>query len=90
MMHRRLPVALTHAAAPEKVTYDHLGERGFLTTWTLAPRDGGTEVRIHTPLNAPPRPLKAYYFNVVRPEWERCYAEAVSALAKTLSTGTGG
>jgi len=84
LMHRRLAMTLTHAMAPTSVDFDHLGKRGFITRWTLTPTEGGTQVRILTPLNAPPKPLKEYFFMNVHPEWKGCYERTLAALATSV------
>jgi uncharacterized protein YndB with AHSA1/START domain len=84
-MHRKLPMTLVHADAPRTIDLDHLGNRGFVTRFTLTPVEGGTNVRIDTPLNAPPWPLDGYYFRVVQPEWQGCYQRALGNLATNVT-----
>lgn len=85
MMHRKLPMTLTHASAPTSIDFDHLGKLGFVTRWSFAESNGGTQVTITTPLNAPPKPLRGYYYKVVQPEWNACYATALANLAHALN-----
>lgn len=85
MMHRKLPMTLTHANAPTSIDFDHLGKLGFITRWTLVESGGGTQVTILSPLNPPPKPLRGYYFTVVQPEWKACYETALVNLAKVLA-----
>jgi hypothetical protein len=82
MMHRKLAVTLVTASAYDRVDFDHLGSRGFVTRWRLASEAGGTRVTIETPLNPPPKPLRGYFYTVVQPEWVRCYEETLATLAK--------
>lgn len=84
-MHRRLAMTLIRADAPRTIDYDHLGPKGFVTRWSLAAVDTGTKVTLLTPLNAPPDPFRDYYFNVVRPEWQDCYARTLTNLSGALA-----
>lgn len=86
-MHRKLAMTLVRADAPRTIDFDHLGARGFITRWSLAPAAEGasTVVRIETPLNAPPAPFRGYFQNVVRPEWLRCYKRTLDNLAEVLA-----
>jgi hypothetical protein len=80
-MHRKLPMTLVRASAPTTIDFDHLGNRGFVTRWSLEEADGGTKVTLLTPINAPPWPFAGYYHSVVRPEWTACYARTLENLA---------
>ncbi|MES2640281.1 MAG: SRPBCC family protein [Myxococcota bacterium] len=80
-MHRKLAMTLVRAEAPRIIDLDHLGPRGFVTRWTLTEGAGGTNVRLETPLNAPPAPFRGYFQNVVRPEWIACYTRTLENLA---------
>lgn len=84
-MHRKLPMTLVHADAPRTVDLDHLGNRGFVTRFTLTAVEGGTKVAIDTPLNAPPWPFDAYYFKTVKPEWTQCYVRSLDNLATAVT-----
>lgn len=90
LMHRKLAMTLSRAEAPERVQYDHLGDKGFLTTWTLKAEDGGTLLSVATPLNPPPRPLQTYYYTVVQPEWRRCYEQGITNLSRAVVPSAGG
>ena len=83
-MHRRLPMTLTHALAVSQVDFDHLGNRGFLTRWSLATEGEATRVTVRTPLNPPPKPFLRYYYTVVQPEWQTCYARTLTNLASEM------
>ncbi len=80
-MHRKLPMTLVRAEAPRLIDLDHLGNRGFVTRWTLTPEGEATRVSLVTPLNAPPVPFRGYFQNVVRPEWLACYTRTLENLA---------
>ncbi len=84
-MHRRLAMTLVRADAPRMIDFDHLGARGFVTRWTLAPAETGTLVQILTPLNPPPEPFRGYFQNVIRPSWQDCYQRTLTNLAEALS-----
>lgn len=90
LMHRKLAMTLSRAEAPERVQYDHLGDKGFVTTWTLRAEDGGTLLSVLTPLNPPPRPLLTDYHTVVQPEWRRCYEQGLSNLTRAVVPSAGG
>jgi hypothetical protein len=84
-MHRRLAMTLTHAVSATQVDFDHLGKRGFITRWTLAPEGEATRVKVRTPLNPPPRPLRGYFYTSVQPEWQTCYARTLANLATEMA-----
>lgn len=90
LMHRKLAMTLSRAEAPERVQYDHLGDKGFLTTWSLKAEDGGTLLSVSTPINPPPRPLQTYYYTVVQPEWRRCYEQGITNLSRAVVPSAGG
>lgn len=85
MMHRRLAMTLTHATGPTSIDFDHLGNKGFITRWSLTASATGTDVRVRTPLNPPPKPLKGYYFTTVQPEWQLCYQRTLTNLATEMA-----
>jgi hypothetical protein len=91
LMHRKLGMTLTHAVEPAYIDFDHPGPKGFVTRWHFDTdaASGGTNVRIETPLNGPPWPLKGYYFNVVKPEWEGCYRRTLENLATAAAKSSG-
>lgn len=78
--HRRLTARIV-AVEPKRVEIDHEGNRGFITRFLLTEVEGGTEVTLTTFLNGPGWPLRSYFFEAVRPEWESCYVEALQRLA---------
>lgn len=85
MMHRKLPVTLTHATAPDRIDFEHVGKKGFFTRWSFVGESGGTRVTLLTPLNAPPKPLQGYYYTVVQAEWTECYETVIANLARVLA-----
>jgi uncharacterized protein YndB with AHSA1/START domain len=85
VMHRRLAMTLTHAIGPSTIDFDHLGNRGFVTRWTLAPEGDGTRVTIRTPLNPPPAPFRGVYYRSVQPEWTMCYQRTLTNLATEMA-----
>lgn len=85
LMHRKLPMTLVRADAPRIIDFDHVGPRGFITRWHFEPVEGGTNVRIETPLSGPPKLLLGYYHNVVKTEWEGCYATALDNLSRAVA-----
>lgn len=87
MMHRKLAVTLTHASAPDRIDFDHLGNKGFITRWSFVAENGGTRVTLDTPLNPPPKPLRGYYYTAVQPEWKSCYDAVIANLARVLGQG---
>jgi hypothetical protein len=85
-MHRKLPMTLVRADAPHIIDLDHLGPRGFITRWTLSEVEGGTNVKITTPLNAPPDIIRGYFQNVVRPAWLDCYERTLTNLSAAVGS----
>lgn len=84
---RRLTMTLSKVDEGRRVTFDHPGNKGFVTVWTLTPAGDGqdaqaTEIDVHTYLQLPPWPLKRYYLNKIQPEWRACQEQAISKLAK--------
>lgn len=85
VMHRRLALTLTHALGPTTIDFDHLGNKGFITRWSLTPSAVGTDVRLRTPLNPPPRPLRGVFYTSVQPEWQLCYQRTLTNLATEMA-----
>lgn len=81
-MHRPLVMTLTNAEPSWKVEFEHAGQTGFITQWTLTLEGAGTKVAMKTLIEAPPWPFKRYYFETVRPDWEWCQAETIKGIAK--------
>lgn len=80
-MHRRLTLTVKRAD-PGAVVWDHLGDRGFVTTFNLLPAEGGTLVKVDVPLNLPPWPLGKVYHLKIKPEWQACYVAALRQIGK--------
>ncbi len=82
-LHRTLLMTVTNVEPGRRVDLDHAGNRGFITRWSFAPSPtgAGTHITWLTPINPPPWPFKAYYFETVKPEWERCASATLDALA---------
>lgn len=89
-MHRELPMTLVRAEAVRYIDFDHVGPKGFLTRWHFQAADGGTSVKIETPLKPPPWPFRGYFHTVVQPEWKACYQRTLDNLATQMAHRTGG
>lgn len=83
-MHRRLEMTLTKADENKRITLDHAGNKGFITTWDFTPQDTSTQVEVHTWLAIPPKPFRRYYFNKVQPAWVVCQQKALQNLADAI------
>lgn len=84
-MHRKLVMTVTRVEADASralVDWDHAGNKGFITRWTVAATELGSTVKLASPLNAPPWPFTKYYFDAVKPEWDRCQAQFIEAVGK--------
>ena len=84
-MHRKLTVNLKQGSPGRYLDFEHPGNKGFTSRWLFTEKEGATEVELNTGINPPPWPFKAYYFTVVKPEWERCQGEALKALARAVA-----
>ena len=87
-MHRRLTMTLTKVDENRRITLDHAGKKGFITTWDFAAQDAGTNVEFHTWLSIPPWPFRKYYFKKVQPAWVACQQAALQNLAQTTPAQT--
>lgn len=78
-MHRKLEMTVSRVETGTMwlVDMDHAGSRGFISRWLMTPGEAGTTVKLTTPLNTPPWPFAAYFFDAVRPEWEACQAQFI-------------
>lgn len=63
----------------------HAGKRGWVNQVTYAPVDGGTEVTLLTPLNAPPWPFKGVFFKEIRPAMIECGQRWLEALELSVN-----
>ena len=79
-MHRHLDFVLNRAEAPRQIDLDHMGGRGFVTRLLLRPVETGTELELHTYLEAPRWPFTAYFYRKVQPSWLDCYERALQNL----------
>ncbi len=82
---RKLTMTLSKADENRKVTYDHAGNKGFVTTWTLSQVEDGTKVDVHTYLHLPPWPARRIYLNKIQPEWVACQARAIDRISKSVA-----
>lgn len=82
---RNLTMILAKAQEDLRVTLDHPGDKGFITTWTLRPDAFGTQVELHTWIQAPPWPFRGPYFKRVKPAWQDCHQRTVDALGPALA-----
>ncbi len=84
-MHRKLVMTVTRAEADASraiVDWDHAGNKGFITRWTITAAEGGSTVKLASPLNPPPWPFTKYYFDAVKPEWDACQAQFIDVVGK--------
>jgi len=88
LMDRRLDARWSRREPNRLVEIDHLGNKGFITRWTLTEADGGTLVEVTTFINPPPWPVKRYYYTRVRPVWTQCYLDALEALGDRVVVPT--
>jgi hypothetical protein len=79
-MHRHLDFVLNKAEAPRQIDLDHAGNKGFVTRLSFRPVETGTELEMHTYLNAPRWPFTAYFYKKVQPAWVGCYERALQNL----------
>jgi hypothetical protein len=68
------------------VDLDHAGDKGFVTRWTVREIEDGSEVTIHTYINAPGWPLRRYYHRSVQPKWTECYDRTLANLPALIGT----
>lgn len=83
-MHRRLDLTISETEEPRLVDYEHPGNKGFTTRWSLRQGTDGTDVELRTFLYPPGWPLKGYFFKRVQPAWTDCYERALDALEAEL------
>jgi carbon monoxide dehydrogenase subunit G len=81
---RRLTGTITQVDPGRRVTLDHAGNKGFITTWTVSAADAGAQVELRTLLNLPPKPFRKVYVNRIQARWQACYAEALVKLDNSL------
>jgi hypothetical protein len=78
MWRRRLSATVTRSSVAEGVDWDHHGDRGFITRWTVS--DG--EIGVTTWIAPPPWPFKRVYYRKIKPKWTLCYRLALDRLAE--------
>ncbi|NOY26736.1 MAG: SRPBCC family protein [Oligoflexia bacterium] len=81
---RKLTATITEVKDGQRIIVDHAGDKGFYTTWTVTPTDGGADVELRTLMELPPRPFQHYYMQHIQPEWQSCYAQALVRLENEL------
>ena len=81
---RKLTGTITQVDPGRRVTVDHAGNKGFITTWTVSAADAGAQVELRTLLNLPPKPFRKVYVNRIQAQWQACYAEALVKLDNSL------
>lgn len=81
---RKLTMTLSKVDENRRVTFDHAGNKGFVTTWTLRETEQGTEVDMHTYLNMPPWPARKLYLRQIQPEWAACQERAIERISKEI------
>jgi len=83
MMHRRITARIAKLVPNRYVDLEHVGNKGFVTRFELKESGAGTEVTMTTYTNAPPWPLKGYYFKRVKPAWTTCQERMLANLANS-------
>lgn len=84
IMNRRLTLTVSRADEPRVIDYDHEGNRGFVTRWTLEENGGSTMVNLVTYVAAPGWPFREIYHLKVKPAWTTCYVDAIARLNETV------
>jgi hypothetical protein len=82
---RRLYGTVSKVVPGKRVEWNHDGNKGFVTRWSLEPVDGGTKVTAHTYIQGPPKPFRRYYTNTVQPAWKVCYEDLISGLDERIT-----
>ena len=71
---------------PRRITIDHPGNRGFVTTFDFEdPEAADTNVTMHTWINPPPKPLQGVYFKWVQPHWRDCQERFLASVAAAVA-----
>lgn len=84
-MRRKLDVVWKTATPSQRIELDHLGPKGFVTRFELAPADGGTTVTMTNYISIPAF-IAGYYYKKVQPAWQGCHARELEAL-ETIAKG---
>ena len=80
-MHRRLTLTVRSVDA-RAVVWDHAGDRGFVSTFTVSPAERGANVVVEVPMMPPPWPVGKVYQVRVKPAWEACYVAALRRVGR--------
>ena len=83
-LRRRLAVEIIRAERGV-VDLDHHGNKGFVTRFTVAESEGGSDVKVETFVNPPGWPFRQYFFETVQPLWTKCYEQAFERLPRILT-----
>jgi uncharacterized protein YndB with AHSA1/START domain len=86
VVRKRVPAVLGNLQQDRTVDLVHEGKRDLTTRWALTAAGEGTEVTMTTFLTAPPWPLTGPYFTKIKPDWEACQADLLTALAARAET----
>lgn len=79
-MNRRLTLTVSALEPGKRVDWDHAGDKGFLTRFTVTPSGEGAKVSVLTPLVGPPWPFAKLYQVHIKTTWEACYIDALRRL----------
>jgi len=82
---RRLEATITRADARQGVEWDHHGNRGFVTRWTVTGNENGSVLGVTTWIHPPPWPFKRTYYKRIKPRWELCYRQALDYVVDQVS-----
>ncbi|MEL6343542.1 MAG: hypothetical protein AAFV53_10435 [Myxococcota bacterium] len=65
----------------QRISIDHPGRKGFVTTFDVHTDGRYTSVEMHTWIQPPPRPVQGYYLNRLQPKWQACQDGFLTNLA---------
>jgi hypothetical protein len=82
--HRNLTMVLSKVSENQRIELEHPGRKGFITTWTFTERESFSDVELHTWVNAPPWPLRKYFYEKVQPAWRDCHGRTLENLEKAM------
>lgn len=85
VVRRRLNATLTKTQRDAWLDLDHAGSKGFVTRFTLEPKDQHTRVTVTSYVNPPPWPLKGRFFQTIQPIWTNCYVDPLANLELSLA-----
>lgn len=81
---RKLDAQVTAPEAARRLEWDHLGNKGFVTRFSLAEAEAGTRLTLTTYVAPPGWPLRRYYAKTVQPAWVDCYETFLEAIASEV------